>query len=118
MGAVISRIDNKQKILRMSDKNNILRISDIMESAPVNPLLLQTPAQLPQHLKSLRKLRGLTQAKLAARLRIKQARYAYIESHPETVATGQILDVLAALGVDVQLRVRPNRVSDEASEDW
>jgi HTH-type transcriptional regulator/antitoxin HipB len=84
----------------------------------VDTLLLQTPAQLPQHLKALRKRRRLTQAQLAARLGIKQARYAYIESHPQTIATAQLLDIFAALGVDVQLRVRPDSKVNRASEDW
>jgi HTH-type transcriptional regulator / antitoxin HipB len=84
----------------------------------MDTLLLQTPAQLPAHLKALRKRRRLTQTQLAARLGIKQARYAYIESHPETVSAGQLLDVLAVLGVDVQLRVRPDSAAERPGEDW
>jgi HTH-type transcriptional regulator / antitoxin HipB len=70
-------------------------------------LLLSSPAQLPAHLKSLRKARNLTQAQLAKRLGIGQPRLADIEKHPETVATAQLLDVFAALGVEVLLRVKP-----------
>lgn len=84
----------------------------------MHTLLLQTPAQLPQHLKALRKRRRLTQAQLASRLGIKQARYAYIEAHPERIATAQLLDIFAALGVDIQLRVRPDSTANRASEDW
>jgi HTH-type transcriptional regulator/antitoxin HipB len=84
----------------------------------VNTLLLQTPAQLPQHLKALRKRRGLTQTQLATRLGIKQARYAFIESHPETVSAGQLLDVFAALGVDVLLRVRADSKVILDRGDW
>jgi serine/threonine-protein kinase HipA len=72
----------------------------------MDTLLLQTPAQLSLHLKALRRNRGLTQAQLASRLGIKQARYAFIESHPETVSAGQLLDVFAALQVDMLLRPR------------
>jgi HTH-type transcriptional regulator / antitoxin HipB len=70
-------------------------------------LLLSSPAQLPAHLKSLRKTRKLTQAQLAKRLGIGQPRLADIEKHPETVSTAQLLDLLAALGVEVLLRVKP-----------
>ena len=84
----------------------------------MDTLLLQTPAQLSQHLKALRKRRGLTQAQLGARLGVKQARYAAIESHPETVSTMQLLDVLAALGADVLLRVRSDSNSAPADADW
>jgi HTH-type transcriptional regulator / antitoxin HipB len=84
----------------------------------VDPLLLQTPAQLPLHLKALRKHRGLTQSQVASRLGIKQARYAFIETHPETVSTKQLLDVFAALGVDILLRLRSDAKSVRSGEDW
>lgn len=54
-------------------------------------MLLQTPRQLPVLLKALRRRRGLTQAQVAQRLGVKQARHAIIEAHPETVSTGQLL---------------------------
>jgi len=73
----------------------------------VEPLLLQSPGQLPVHLKSLRKARGLTQAQLAKRLGLRQSRLADIENHPETVSSAQLLDLFAALGVEVLLRLKP-----------
>jgi HTH-type transcriptional regulator / antitoxin HipB len=84
-------------------------------------LLLQTPAQLSQHLKALRKRRRFTQAQLASRLGVKQARYAIIENHPETVSTAQLLDLFAVLGVDVLLRLKdgaPRARATRAEEDW
>jgi hypothetical protein len=48
----------------------------------VDALLLQTPAQLPQHLKAPCKHDGPMQIQLASRWGIKQARYTFIESHP------------------------------------
>lgn len=84
----------------------------------MDTLLLQTPAQLPQHLKALRKHRGLTQVQLASRLRIKQARYAFIESHPETVSAAQLLDVFAALRVDILLRLRADPKATRGGEGW
>jgi HTH-type transcriptional regulator/antitoxin HipB len=80
-------------------------------------LLLQTPAQLSQHLKALRKRRGFTQAQLATRLGVKQARYAFIENHPDTVSTAQLLDLLAALGVEVLLRMKVHTPASN-KEDW
>jgi HTH-type transcriptional regulator / antitoxin HipB len=82
-------------------------------------LLLQSPAQLSLHLKSLRKARNLTQAQLAKRLGVGQSRIADIERHPETVSSAQLLDLFAVLGVEVLLRLKPvprhaeNRVRDE-----
>lgn len=87
----------------------------------MSPLVLQTPAQLPQHLKSLRKARNLTQTQVARRLGVKQARYAFIENHPETISTQQLLDLLAAL--DVEVLLRPKQQSHTGGktrreEDW
>ncbi len=73
----------------------------------MDALLLHSPTQLPAHLKSLRKTRGLTQAQLARRLGIRQSRLADIENHPATVSSAQLLDLFAALGVEVLLRLKP-----------
>ena len=73
----------------------------------MDTLTLHSPAQLSAHLKSLRKTRGLTQAQLARRLGIVQSRLADIENHPEAVSSAQLLDLLAALGVEVLLRLKP-----------
>jgi HTH-type transcriptional regulator/antitoxin HipB len=86
----------------------------------VEILSLHSAAQLSAHLKSLRTLRGLTQAQLAKRLGIRQSRLADIENHPETVSSAQLLDLLAALGVEVLLRLKPTDKSRTTSfrGDW
>jgi HTH-type transcriptional regulator/antitoxin HipB len=88
----------------------------------MSPLVLQTPAQLPQHLKSLRKARKMTQTQVARRLGIKQARYAFIENHPETISTQQLLDLLAVLDVEVLLRPKQKATirgsTTRPEEDW
>jgi HTH-type transcriptional regulator/antitoxin HipB len=86
----------------------------------VETLSLHSPAQLSAHLKSLRKMRKLTQAQLAGRLGIRQSRLADIENHPETVSSAQLLDLLAALGVEVLLRLKPADTSRATSfrGDW
>lgn len=86
----------------------------------MDTLSLHSPAQLSAHLKSLRKTRGLTQAQLARRLGIRQSRLADIENHPETVSSAQLLDLLAVLGVEVLLRLKPTDKSRSAAfrGDW
>jgi HTH-type transcriptional regulator/antitoxin HipB len=92
----------------------------------VDILSLQSAAQLSLHLKSLRRSRSLTQADMAARLQVTQERYSQIERHPELVATGRLLEILAILGVDVLLKVRPVSTRDSTptplsvrdGEDW
>jgi HTH-type transcriptional regulator/antitoxin HipB len=91
------------------------------------PLLLQSPAQLSLHLKSLRKARRMTQADMARRLAITQERYSQIERNPELIATGRLLEIFAVLGVDVLLKFRssetirvptPTPEPPRGSEDW
>lgn len=86
----------------------------------MDTLPLHSPAQLSAHLKSLRRTRGLTQAQLAKRLGIRQSRLADIENHPEAVSSAQLLDLFAALGVEVLLRLKPpneNRAQGSRG-DW
>ncbi len=64
---------------------------------------LQTPSQLPSHLRALRRARGWTQAELGARLGLSQTRIARIEGAPLSVSVQQLLEVLAALGVRLAL---------------
>jgi HTH-type transcriptional regulator / antitoxin HipB len=59
---------------------------------------LRIPDQLKQHLRALRKSRGLTQGELGALVGVKQARIAEIEANPGAVSLDQITKVLAALG--------------------
>jgi len=72
-------------------------------------LTLQLPSQLGPHLRSLRRARKMTQRDLAARLGVSQARIAAIEANPAAVSVGQLMTILAALGVDIALRPRPTQ---------
>lgn len=65
--------------------------------------LLQTPAQLAQHLPSLRNARHLTQAQLGMLVGLDQTRIAKIEADPRRVSVGQLFKILSALGVQVLL---------------
>lgn len=62
--------------------------------------------QLKQHMRSLRKARGLTQARLAQALGTTQSRVAHIEADPTAVSFDQLFQVLTFLGVEVVLRDR------------
>jgi len=93
----------------------------------MDTLLVQSPSQLTLHLKSLRKSRNVTQANMAKRLQITQERYSQIERNPELIATGRLLEILAVLGVDVLLKLRPRESASmptptppptSRGEDW
>ena len=61
-------------------------------------------SQLREHLRALRKARGLTQAALGRLLGVGQARIAEIESNPGAVSLDQLMKVLSALHATLMLR--------------
>lgn len=73
--------------------------------------------QLREHIKGLRKHRGLTQAELGLRLGIGQARVAEIENDPGSVSAEQILALLSALGVTVVLRDRSGNTQAQVAAE-
>jgi HTH-type transcriptional regulator/antitoxin HipB len=64
---------------------------------------IRLPDQLKQHLRALRKSRGLTQGQLGALVGVKQARIAEIEANPGAVSLDQLTKVLAVLGGTLHL---------------
>lgn len=68
--------------------------------------------QLRQHLRSLRKRRGLTQAQLGALVGVSQARIAEIEANPSVVSFEQLVQMLSALEVTLSL----NEISKTINE--
>ena len=60
--------------------------------------------QLTQHLRALRKAKGLTQAQLGMLLGVGQVRIAEIEKNPSAVSVAQLFKLLAALDAHVVLR--------------
>ncbi|MDO9436202.1 helix-turn-helix domain-containing protein [Hydrogenophaga sp.] len=69
--------------------------------------LISISDQLAPQLRSLRKVRRLSQADLALKLGVTQSRIAAIERNPSAVSAGQLLDLLKVLGVDLVLRDTP-----------
>ncbi len=61
-------------------------------------------SQLREHLRALRKARGLTQAALGQLLGVGQARIAEIENNPGVVSVDQLMKVLSALRASMLLR--------------
>ncbi|WP_312844270.1 helix-turn-helix transcriptional regulator [Diaphorobacter nitroreducens] len=64
---------------------------------------LHFSSQLRQHLRALRKARGLTQADLGRLLGVGQARIAEIENNPGVVSIDQMMKVLSALRASLTL---------------
>lgn len=67
-------------------------------------LLVGLPEHLGQQLKSLRKLRGMSQGELGARLGVTQSRVAQIEAQPGSVSLDQILRMLQVFGAELLIR--------------
>ena len=87
-------------------------------SASMKQLVLQTTAQLPAHLRSLRKARRMTQAELGAQIGLDQTRIAKIERDPAVVSVGQLMRLLNALRVRVVLDPIPDVSSKAMRADW
>jgi HTH-type transcriptional regulator/antitoxin HipB len=77
------------------------------------------PDQLRQHLRGLRKSRGLTQAQLGRLVGVSQARIAEIEAQPAVVNVEQLMKILGVMGVTLTLQENQaapaNDESDSAS---
>ena len=65
---------------------------------------LAFPAQLSQHLRSLRKSQGLTQAQLAERMGVMQSRISALEKDASKLTVEQLFRVLATLNAGIVLR--------------
>lgn len=76
-------------------------------------------AQMREHLRALRKRRGMTQAQLGAQLGVSQARIAEIEANPGLVSFDQLLQLLSHLGSGVLIEEprQAQAVSLEAVDD-
>ena len=80
--------------------------------------------QLGQHLRSLRKARGLSQTQLATLLGVTQARVATIERDPSVVSVGQLFEIIRLLGAQWVLRdlqhpsAGANAVSSQPKGEW
>jgi len=82
---------------------------------------LRVSEQLREHIKALRRKRGLTQAQLGLKLGVGQARIAEIERTPGAISVDQLTRLLSALGASLVLRdadlsdtprdVKPNKGS-------
>ena len=78
-----------------------------------------TAAQLGPILRSARKSARLTQAQLASRLGLSQARVSELELAPGSLTVAQLLSVCAQLGLQLQLAVRENGAPlSQPRADW
>ena len=77
---------------------------------------LKTAEQLRQQLRSLRKKRSLTQARLGALIGVTQARVVEIEANPGSVSLQQVMQVLHALSAGFVIRdAQADTASDKDS---
>ncbi|PVX35002.1 helix-turn-helix domain-containing protein [Janthinobacterium sp. 78] len=81
-----------------------------------NTYPIRFPAQLRQHLRALRKKRGLTQADVAALIGVSQARIAEIEANPGLVSFDQMMKLLSAVGVTITLSEATKMSNDAHNE--
>ena len=82
-----------------------------------------TAAQLSSHLRSLRRAQNLTQTQLGIRVGLSQSRIGKIERSPARVSIGELLKILAVLGVRVVLQVSSKGAAStvrpvDGARDW
>ena len=77
--------------------------------------LLLTATQLGLLLRAARKQRGLTQAKVGARLGLSQNRVSHLEGHADELSVRQLLTWCAVVGLELSLAQRP-ALAPEAAE--
>jgi len=68
--------------------------------------LLSVPSQVGLVLRAVRKSAKLSQKELAAKLGLSQSRMSELETDPGTIRVDQLLAVLAALGLELQVQTR------------
>lgn len=74
-----------------------------MEYPTIVDYVVQVPSQLSDHLRALRKAKGLSQKQLGELVGVNQARIAKIENNATSISVDQLLKILATLGVRMVL---------------
>jgi HTH-type transcriptional regulator/antitoxin HipB len=82
----------------------------------IAPSPVSTSGQLGPILRSLRKGRGLSQARLGQLVGLSQERISAIERKPETISVDQLLSVLMAL--NAEMVVQPKTALTKPSAEW
>lgn len=80
--------------------------------------LISISDQLAPHLRSLRRVRRLSQTDLARQLGVTQSRIAAIERNPSAVSAGQLLKILHVLGVELVLREKHAPSDTRPKGEW
>lgn len=81
-------------------------------------LPLMTASQLGLQLLSARKARKMSQALLASRVGISQSRVSHLEQHPHELSVAQLMSWCSALGLELAIGLRPERVESPSPEGW
>ncbi|MEY5098112.1 MAG: hypothetical protein RJA36_831 [Pseudomonadota bacterium] len=80
---------------------------------------LRTTLQLGQLLLSARKQQSMSQAELASRLGLSQARISQLEQQPETITAQQLLQLTSVLGLELLVQSRDNAQDAGATDaEW
>jgi len=82
------------------------------------PQTLRTPAQLGLLLQSARKARGMTQADLAARVRLSQSRISQLEKDPAELSAERLLAWCSTLGLELRVARRGETTPEQNTTAW
>ncbi len=79
---------------------------------------VRTSGQLSPILKKLRRDKGWSQQALGEKVGLSQERISVIENHPEKVSLDNLLTVLMALDVEMQIAPRNTGIRSLPKESW
>lgn len=82
------------------------------------PQTLRTTAQLGLLLQSARKARGMTQAELAARVRLSQSRISQLEKDPAELSAERLLVWCSTLGLELSVARRGELPPEPDKAAW
>lgn len=85
---------------------------------PTRHQALMTAAQLGQLLLSARKARKMSQATLGNHLGLRQSRVSHLEQHANDMSVEQLLAWCSALGLEVAIGSRNDKVVPSTQADW
>jgi HTH-type transcriptional regulator / antitoxin HipB len=107
--SAISAFYRHHRLFHFIALGDILAISAVAINrlaAPIMNQLLSVPSQVGLVLRAARKAAKLSQKELAAKLGLSQNRLSELETDPGSMRVEQLLAVLAALGLELQVQAR------------
>ncbi|MDX1286012.1 MAG: hypothetical protein R3182_13415 [Draconibacterium sp.] len=82
-------------------------------------MLIRKPIEIAEIFRVQRKIKGISQAKIAKSLATRQEKISKFENKPETVRLQDLMDLMSALGLELYIAPKPEKPARRRWEgDW